>query len=104
MSGGVATSIRERGAGRTRSISQRPVSTQAEADQLAKARFNHRILELVEGEGVCWGRTDLRAGKVIKIDGVGKRFSGQYYVTAAIHCYTSQQGYLTRFTVRRNAV
>lgn len=84
-------------------ISQRPVSTQAEADQLAKAQFNQRVLELIEGEGVCWGRTDLRAGKVIKIGGVGKRFSGQYYITAAIHCYTAQQGYLTRFSVRRNA-
>jgi phage protein D len=84
-------------------ISQRPVSTQAEADQLAKAQFNQRVLELIEGEGVCWGRTDLRAGKVIKLGGIGKRFSGQYYVTAAIHCYTAQQSYLTRFSVRRNA-
>ena len=27
-----------------------------------------RVLGLVSGEGVCRGRTDLRAGKVIKID------------------------------------
>lgn len=84
-------------------LSAHPVATQAEADQLAKARFNHLVLALISGEGVCWGRTDLRAGKVITIDGVGQRFSGQYYVTAAVHRYSLQRGYQTHFTVRRNA-
>ncbi len=84
-------------------LNTRPVATQAEADQVAKARFNHLVLHLISGEGVCWGRTDLRSGKVIKIEGVGKRFSGQYYVTAAVHRYSPQHGYQTQFTVRRNA-
>jgi phage protein D len=84
-------------------LSANPVATQAEADQLAKARFNHQVLDLISGEGVCWGRTDLRAGKVIKVEGVGQRFSGQYYVTAAVHRYTPEGGYRTHFTVRRNA-
>jgi hypothetical protein len=43
-------------------LSRQPVATQAEADQLAKARFNRGVLELIEGEGACLGRTDLRAG------------------------------------------
>jgi uncharacterized protein len=80
-----------------------PVMSQAEADQIAFARFNRASLALVTGEGVCGGRTDLRAGKVVKIDGVGKRFSGQYYVTATAHTYTPA-GYLTRFSFRRNAL
>jgi phage protein D len=84
-------------------LSESPVASQAEADQLAKARFNHLLLNLISGEAVCWGRTDLRAGKVIKIEGVGKRFSGQYHVTSAIHRYSPQRGYRTNFTVRRNA-
>ncbi|MCM8599000.1 MAG: contractile injection system protein, VgrG/Pvc8 family [Candidatus Accumulibacter sp.] len=80
-----------------------PVASQAEADQLAKAGFNRSILGLVEGEGRCWGRTDLRAGKVIRVDGIGKTFSGSYYVVSASHEYTPQNGYRTAFTVRRNA-
>ncbi len=80
-----------------------PVATQAEADQMARARLNDRVLELISGEGACWGRTDVRSGKVIKIDGLGQRFSGQYYVTGVIHRYSSQGGYETHFTVRRNA-
>jgi phage protein D len=84
-------------------VTDHPVMTQAEADQLASARFNKNILELIEGEGICQGRTDLRAGRVIQIERVGTRFSGQYYVTATSHRYL-QQGYYTHFTVRRNAL
>jgi uncharacterized protein len=80
-----------------------PVMTQAEGDQIAKALLNRRALSLIEGEGLCYGRTDLRAGKVIKIEGVGNRFSGQYYVTEAVHHYGAQGGYRTQFQVRRNA-
>jgi Bacteriophage probable baseplate hub protein len=86
------------------SVSALPVMTQAEADQIAKARLNEVALELIEGQGACLGRTDLRAGKVIKINGIGKRFGGKYYVTSAIHRYSAQDGYLTHFTVRRNAL
>ena len=85
-------------------MTNHPVSTQAEADQIAKARFNHAAMALVTGEGVCQGRTDLRAGKVIKLDGLGQRFSGQYYVSSALHRFSTHGEYLTRFTVQRNAV
>lgn len=80
-----------------------PAAAQAEVDQIAKARFNDLVLEFVAGDGACWGRTDVRAGKVIRVDGAGQRFSGQYYVTAAVHTYTPARGYSTQFSVRRNA-
>jgi phage protein D len=83
-------------------ISRQPVLSQAEADQIAKAKLNTLSLKLITGNGVCLGRTDLRSGVVIKIDGVGERFSGQYYVTSAIHYFEPQRGYRTHFTVRRS--
>jgi len=83
-------------------ISDQPVLSQAEADQIAKAKLNEMSLKLITGDGVCLGRTDLRSGTVIKIDGIGVRFSGQYYVTAAIHRFEPQRGYRTQFTVRRS--
>ncbi len=85
-------------------VGDRPITTQAEADQMAKARFNNVVLTLITGEGICRGRTDLQPSKVIKIEGLGKRFSGQYYVTKAVHCYQAQSGYQTHFTVSRNGV
>ena len=84
-------------------ISDRPVASQAEADQFAKAQFNRGVLGLITGEGICRGNTQVRAGKVIEIDGIGERFSGLYYVTAASHRY-GPRGYFTYFTVRRNAI
>jgi phage protein D len=84
-------------------VSNVPVLTQAEADQIAAGRFNSSVLELISGDGVCNGRAELRVGKVIKIDGVGARFSGQYYVISASHRYTSRFAYQTHFVVRRNA-
>lgn len=84
-------------------IGDRPILTQAEADQLAKARFNNVALALITGELTCLGRTDVRPGNVVKIAGAGNRFSGQYYVTAATHRYSPRDGYFTRFTVCRNA-
>jgi phage protein D len=84
-------------------VADQPVVVQAEADQIAKARFNELVLDLVTAEGVCRGRTDIRAGKVIKIDGIGQRFGGQYYVTSAVHRYSPGSGYVTEFVGRRNA-
>jgi phage protein D len=80
-----------------------PVFSQAEADQLVRALFNRRVLDLITGEGVCVGRTDLRPGQVIKIDEVGTRFSGQYYVTSTSHRYVAGGTFHTHFAVRRNA-
>lgn len=85
-------------------IIHHPVAAQAEADQIAQAKLNQASLGLIYGEGVCLGRTDLQAGKVIELNGLGKQFSGLYYVTAATHRYDAERGYFTHFTVRRNAI
>lgn len=87
----------------TEFLSRTPVAAQAEADQIAVARLNSSSLELITGEAACAGRTDLRPGKVVKIDGVGKRFGGRYYITAAAHVF-ADGGYSTRFAFRRNAL
>ena len=81
----------------------RPLVNQAEADQIAQGRFAQMALAYIKGEGLCWGRADLRAGTVIELEGIGQRFSGPYYVTATTHSYTPKRGYRTQFTVQRNA-
>jgi uncharacterized protein len=83
-------------------VSAWPVTSQAEADQIAKARLNELALSYITGEATCLGRTDVRGGVVIDIQGIGKRFSGPYYVTGVSHRYSSG-GYRTHFAVRRNA-
>ncbi len=84
-------------------MSYHPILSQAEADQMAQAHYQRLALTLIEAEGSCWGRTDLRVSQVIKLEGIGSRFSGQYYVTATVHHYQAQSGYRTYFTVQRNS-
>jgi phage protein D len=84
-------------------IARSPVSSQAEADALASDRFNAASLDFIQGDGRLLGRTDVRAGRVIHLDGLGTRFSGDYYVTSAVHRYTRRHGYVTDFHARRNA-
>lgn len=79
-----------------------PVGSQAEAQQIAQARYDRFALNFITGEGACSGNPKIKAGKVIKLDGIGKRFSGQYYVTSAIHRNSMASGYVTEFKVRRN--
>ena len=67
--------------------------SQAEADAMAKGQFNEMALSFISGDGICAGETGLQAGSVIKMEGLGKRFSGNYYVTTATHIYDTRQGY-----------
>ncbi len=80
-----------------------PISSKAEADQMAEGQYKDMAIAYISGEGECQGMSDLRAGKMIEITGVGKRFSGLYYVVSTEHRYSLDQGYKTSFTVRRNA-
>jgi phage protein D len=80
-----------------------PVQSQEDADQIAKQRFSEMALGYVRGEGVCIGDPRIRAGTVVKIEGLGKRFSGPYYLTWAEHRYAPKKGYRTAFGARRNA-
>lgn len=80
-----------------------PVSSQAEADQLARGWFAEMALSYVEGDGLCIGDPDLHPGVLVKIDGLGRRFSGSYYVMSTEHSYRPGTGYRTAIGVRRNA-
>jgi phage protein D len=81
-----------------------PAASQADADQRAKGRLKAMALGYITADGSSLGRTDLRAGTVVKVQGMGKRFSGFYYLSSTTHTYTPKAGYLTAFQARRNAV
>lgn len=78
-----------------------PLASKAEAEAIAKARLQQLSMEYMRGEGSCIGDPSIKAGKIIKIDGIGKRISGEYYVSACEHLY-SARGYRTHFAVKRN--
>jgi phage protein D len=79
-----------------------PVFTEGEAKQIAGGKFNEMSVKFITGECIAIGNTSIRAGEVIEFKGLGKRFSGLYYITAATHT-VDQKGYTVRFSVARNA-
>jgi phage protein D/phage baseplate assembly protein gpV len=81
-----------------RIIVDRPVSNQAEADALAQAVCDEIGQGFVEAECVCFGNPSVQAGTLLRIEGVGSRFSGTYRVTHALHRYDIS-GYNTHFKV-----
>jgi phage protein D len=82
-------------------VVNRPVFSQDEATQMAKGKFNEMAVDFITGEGMAIGNTDIRAGEVIELNGLGTRFSGLYYITSSTH-EVGPKGYRTRFTVGRN--
>lgn len=80
----------------------KPIYSEGEATQIAKGKFNEMADDYITGEGLSIGNADIRAGAVVELKGLGKRFSGRYYITSSTHV-VGQKGYLTRFTVSRNA-
>jgi uncharacterized protein involved in type VI secretion and phage assembly len=75
------------------------VVSQAEANTLAAARLDELSGAFIEAEGEAFRRPDIRAGKKVKLEKLGKRLSGEYLVTNATHIYDAN-GLHTRFTVR----
>jgi phage protein D len=79
-----------------------PVSSQAEADEHARAIYNNRAIQTITGQGTTIGLPALRAGNVIQLDGLGPTFNGKYLVDSTTHKLDGS-GYLTDFTVKRNS-
>ena len=79
------------------------VVSQADADQRARGRLKEMAIAYICADGRSVGRPELLAGTVAKVEGMGKRFSGLYYLTTTTHSYAPAVGYRTAFQARRNA-
>jgi phage protein D len=80
-------------------VVDQPVTSQQEAQALATALLRERAYNYITASGQVIGLPDLRPGDNIKVKNLGKRFSGQYYVTKVEHSLGGS-GYLTSFEVR----
>lgn len=80
-----------------------PVQDQQEADQLARLGLAEMALRHVQAQGLCIGEPRLKAGTVVRIEGLGERFSGPYYLTSTEHRFGKKNGFRTAFSARRDA-
>src|SRR5262249_19670108 len=84
--------------GGTLVVADRPVTSQAEADDLAKAVASHLAAGYLEAEGVAKGNPAIKAGSKVKIDGIGTSFGGTYVVSSCTHLFQGTHGYRTIFS------
>lgn len=91
---------RERCLEREEIVVDEPQFTEAQARRRAIALLSDRLKQLVEAQGTTVGLPDLRAGQRVRIVGLGRRFSGEYFVTKTTHTI-DDGGYQTKFTARR---
>ena len=80
-----------------------PICSEDEARSLAKTLLIRANNSLIEGSCECIGNPEIRAGTVLSIDGIGKRFSGRYYVKSTKHT-VGEKGYTVSFDLRRGGV
>lgn len=91
------------GAGGRLVVSDRVVVTQGEADELAQTTLDHLANAWLEAEGIAAGDPQLKAGSLVEVVGVGRRFGGKYLITSATHVVRGGSGYETRFRVSGRA-
>jgi len=76
----------------------------SESNQIGKATYDTMLGEFLTGEGELeGGNPDIKAGRTLKITGLGERFSGIYYLVSTVHSI-NQNGYHTKFRARRTGV
>jgi phage protein D len=83
-------------------ISNAMLESVRQANNRAKAELNRASDTFIMGTVECVGIPKIRPGVCIKLEKMGERFSGKYYVTAATH--KIGDGYRTTFEVKRNAI
>jgi len=77
-----------------------PVASSEEAKRLAVALLCERAYEFITGTGEVIGDPQIRPGDNLNLSGLGKRFSGSYYLRKVEHSI-GRGGYTTRFEARR---
>ena len=82
-----------------RVITDQPVFTQQEADDLARSVCDDIGGSFLEADGLCYGQPSMKPGMQVEMGNIGQRFSGKYAVTATTHTYTPSEGYSTQFSV-----
>jgi hypothetical protein len=79
------------------------VTSVEHANAVAEAILNEASDKFIGGDVQCVGLPQIKPGVNIKLEKMGERFSGKYYVNSTTHTIDTS-GYKINFNVKRNAV
>jgi uncharacterized protein len=76
-----------------------PAKSKQEADERAAAELAQRSKDHVRGDGETFGFPELLPDTRVRIEGLGRKFSGAYFVEKTVHSFGAS-GYRTRFNIQ----
>jgi hypothetical protein len=79
------------------------VNSVEHANAIAQSELNRRSDTFIEGDVDSIGIPQIRPGVTIKLEKVGRKFGGKYYVKETSHSI-GNSGYRLHFKVKRNAI
>lgn len=103
---GAATIVRDTFGERCDRIAQQVPLNSLEAQAIAEASFRAQARRFVVGQGLARGDARIRVGRQLTLEGLGRLFSGLYYVCEVRHCFSrgSNGGYTTELVVERPGI
>ncbi|BDI16324.1 type IV secretion protein Rhs [Nostoc cf. commune SO-36] len=80
-------------------VVDKPVASEKQAKDMAQALCDELGGEFVYADAKATGNPEIRPGRVVKLEGMGDRYNGKYYITETRHFF-NQRVYETNFSVR----
>jgi uncharacterized protein involved in type VI secretion and phage assembly len=80
-------------------VAERTIASQGEANARAQAIYDRIAGDFIQVDGTCEGKSSLRPGRTIDIQGIGTRLSGKYYVSSVVHRRRRGEPYVSTFQV-----
>ncbi len=96
-----ASILRETFGERKESIAHMVPLTSDEASSQAEAWFRVAARRFLVARGLAHPNGKLRAGTWVELDGLGKLFSGKYYLAEVQHLFDGADGFRSEFTAER---
>lgn len=80
-------------------VVDRPVRSQAEANQMAQSICDEIGASFIEADGLCFNHPELNPGDSVELANIGNRFNGKYIVTTTTHTFSAAEGFSTQFVI-----
>lgn len=85
-------------------ITDVPVTSQAMANQIAKAEMERHARQFCRGSCSVTGNPDIKAGSTVEFSGLSSGQNGTFYIVASRHIISARTGYSTELTFCSNTL
>ena len=85
-------------------VVNRKIDDMNRAEKMAIDSITQNSMKYISARATVQGNNKIEAGMVVNIKGVGKKLSGEYFVTRVKHLFITEWGYTTSFECERNSV